>query len=114
MSQTFGSHGGLPDMYFNAAASFLAYVFINVAKKGIDIACFSQFVGNPPIEKWGIQDMNFPSGSMISWETGLGNAKYWVLKLLIEHIKKGDLFVGASVKSQVAEVITPKQAMCEE
>jgi hypothetical protein len=113
MINNYGPDGGLPDMFFNAAASFLAYVFVNIAKKGIDIACFSQFVGNPPIEKWGIKDMNFPSGSMISWETGLGNAKYWVLKLLIDHIKKGDQIIDAQV--QMTELSDPpaEKVMCE-
>jgi hypothetical protein len=112
MSETFGDDAGLPDLYFNAAASFLAYVYTKVAKKGIDIACFSQFVGNPPIEKWGIKDMNFPSGTMISWDTGLGNAKYWVLKLFIDHVKKGDLMLDTNTVVHEVREEVPQKVMC--
>merc|ERR1719197_2353894 len=112
MSSKFGIDGGLPDMFFNAAASFLAYVYTNVAKKGIDIACFSQFVGNPPIEKWGIKDMNFPSGSMISWETGLGNAKYWALKLLLTHLHKGDVIHSTNIAETAAAPSVVRQTAC--
>jgi len=116
MTHTYGSDGGLPDMFFNAAASFWAYVFTHVSMKGIDIACFSQFVGSPPIAKWGINDMQFPSGTMISWETGLGNAKYWVLKLFIDHLQKGDIMQKTTttmVADESKQSAAPAEYICE-
>merc|ERR1711920_397133 len=106
--------GGLPEIFFNAAAAFYTYVITQLAsKRGIDFACFSQFVGSPPIAKWGIKDMQFPSGTMISWETGLGNAKYWALKLILDHMHKGDVIHSVDV-AQVETVETSvKQVACE-
>jgi len=114
MAVTFDERdGGLPDLFFNAAGAFYTYVFAHLAQKhGVDFACFSQFVGSPPIEKWNINDMQFPSGTMISWETGLGNAKYWALKLLLTHLHQGDIIQSASVTSH--QLVAPVQHVaCE-
>jgi hypothetical protein len=116
MTETFGNDGGLPDMFFNAAASFWAYTFTHISMRDIVFACFSQYVGSPPIEKWGIQDMQFPSGTMISWETGLGNAKYWALKLFLDHLQKGDIMHKTTtriVQEEAAETGPAPQHMCE-
>lgn len=115
MAKKFGDDGGLPDIYFNAAGSFFAYAMAHVAMKGIDVACFSQFVGSPPIEKWGISDMQFPSGTMISWDTGLGNAKYWVLKLFLDHVQKGDIIRQTTTTVPGEEIVKApaQQFMCE-
>lgn len=34
---------------------------------------------------------------MLNWTTGVGNARYWVLKLLLDHFKPGDKFVKSGV-----------------
>eukprot|EP00932_Pfiesteria_piscicida_P017062 SRR837773.3961.p1 GENE.SRR837773.3961~~SRR837773.3961.p1 ORF type:complete len:497 (+),score=200.70 SRR837773.3961:194-1492(+) len=112
MSHTFGKDGGLPDLYFNTAGAFYAYIFGHMAVKGLDFLCFSQLIGSPPIPEWNIHDMQFPSASMLSWETGLGNAKYWVLKLLIDNLRKGDTMYEAQV-SPVQPPRKPHQVMCE-
>merc|ERR1719343_559212 len=51
---------------------------------------------------------------MISWETGLGNAKYWVLKLFLDHVKTGDIMQKATIRN--AQVMAPpevRKVMCE-
>jgi len=48
---------------------------------GIDVAGESQLVGYPS---------QFPDVSMINWVNGNPNARYWVLKLLIENFGPGD------------------------
>ena len=45
--------------------------------------------GSPKIPEWGIPLPQYPSVSLLSWNTGYGNARYWVLKLLIEHFAPG-------------------------
>jgi len=113
MTKTFSENGDLPDLFFNACAAFMAYVFSHLAIKGVDITCFSQFVGSPPIEKWNIKDMQFPSGTMISWETGLGNAKYWALMLLLQHLTKGDLIQEVKMTTVASRELLAQQFMCE-
>jgi hypothetical protein len=34
-------------------------------------------------------DAQYPSVSMINWTTGEGNARFWTLKLLLDHTKYG-------------------------
>jgi len=100
--------------FFNAAAAFYTYVLAHLAiKGGVDVACFSQFVGSPPISKWGIKDMQFPSGTMISWETGLGNAKYWALKLILEHLQIGDVIQSPNIVQLGKSVAPVRQVACE-
>jgi hypothetical protein len=52
---------------------------------GIDVAGESQLVGFPT---------QFPSVSMVDWTDGRPNARYWVLKLLHDHIGPGDRLVA--------------------
>jgi hypothetical protein len=78
----------IPDEWWNLSAAVYAYVYGNLARKGIDIAGESQLVGYPT---------QFPSVSMIDWKTGQPNAKYWVLKLLLENFAPGDKLVDTQV-----------------
>lgn len=73
-----------PEVYWNAAGSMYAYLFINLAKQGIDVIGESQLVGYPS---------QFPSVSMMDWRTSKPNARYWVLKLLIDNFHPGDKLV---------------------
>jgi hypothetical protein len=67
-----------------------AYVFAELAKLGIEYAGESQLVGYPT---------QFPSVSMVNWETGQPNARYWVLKLLHDNFGPGDKLVDTRVNS---------------
>ena len=55
----------------------------------------SQLAGSPKIPEWGIPLPQYPSVSLLDWRTGLGNARYWVLKLLIEEFSPGDALVSS-------------------
>jgi hypothetical protein len=48
---------------------------------GIDVAGESQLVGYPT---------QFPDVSMVNWNNGNPNPRYWVLKLLIDNFHPGD------------------------
>jgi len=74
----------IPDSYWNLAGAMYAYVFGEVAKIGIDVAGESQLVGFPT---------QFPSVSMVDWNDGKPNARYWVLKLLRDSFEPGDKIV---------------------
>jgi hypothetical protein len=75
----------IPDAYWNLAGATYAYVFAQVALLGIDIAGESQLVGYPS---------QFPSVTMVDWNTGAPNARFRVLELLIKHFHPGDRLVS--------------------
>ncbi len=79
----------IPTAYWNAAGSLYAYLYINLARQGIDVIGESQLVGYPS---------QFPSVSMMDWKSNKPNARYWVLKLIKDNFGPGDKLVETSVK----------------
>ncbi len=77
----------IPDSYWNLSAATYAYVFSNLAPLGIDILGESQLVGYPT---------QFPSVSMVDWNTGAPNARFRVLELLKKNFAPGDKIVKTS------------------
>ncbi|MBE0697112.1 MAG: glycosyl hydrolase family 39 [Anaerolineaceae bacterium] len=75
----------IPDAYWNLAGAMYAYVFANLARLGIEIAGESQLVGYPS---------QFPSVSMVDWNSGAPNARLRVLELLKNHIAPSDRVVA--------------------
>jgi hypothetical protein len=75
----------IPVAYWNLAGAVYAYVFAQLAVLGIDIAGESQLVGYPS---------QFPSVSMVDWNTGAPNARFRVLELLIKHFHPGDQMIS--------------------
>ena len=61
-----------------------AYLFSELANMGIETVNASQLVGYPT---------QYPSVSLVDWETGQPNARFWVLKLLKDHFSPGDKLV---------------------
>jgi len=74
----------IPAAYWNLAGAMYAYVFGELAKMGIDVAGESQLVGYPT---------QYPSVSMVDWNDGKPNARFWVLKLLHDAFGTGDKIV---------------------
>lgn len=70
--------------YWNLSGATYAYILLELTKMGIDVAGESQLVGYPT---------QFPDVSMMNWETGKPNARYWVLHLLHENFGPGDRLV---------------------
>ena len=92
-----------PSIYWNAAAAMFAYLFPQLAIQGVDIMGQSQLMGYPPIPEEqfpanGVGGLppQFASVTEIDWETGQGNARYWLLKLLIDHFGVGDKIVNTT------------------
>ena len=71
----------IPNSYWNLAGAMYAYIFGELTQMGIDVAGESQLVGFPT---------QFPSVSMVDWNDGKPNARFWVLKLLHDHFGPGD------------------------
>jgi len=80
----------IPPEYWNLSGAMFAYVFLELTKLGIEVAGESQLVGYPS---------QFPDVSMINWENGAPNARYWILKLLKENFGPGDKLVQTALNS---------------
>jgi hypothetical protein len=74
----------IPASYWNLSGAVYAYLFGELTRMGIDVAGESQLVGYPT---------QFPSVSMVEWEKGTPNPRYWVLKLLKDRLGPGDKVV---------------------
>jgi hypothetical protein len=74
----------IPASYWNLCGATYAYVFAGLARRGVEVAGESQLVGYPT---------QFPSVSLLDWNTGKPNARYWVLKLLHTYFGPGDKLV---------------------
>ena len=70
-----------PAGYWNLAASLYAYLYMESAKLGIEVVGESQLVGYPS---------QYPSVSMMNYNTSEPNPRYWVLKLLKDNLGPGD------------------------
>lgn len=96
--------GPIHEDYWNLAGSLYAYIFLELTKLGIDVAGESQLVGYPT---------QFPDVSMMNWENGNPNARYWVLRLIKENFGAGDVLATTTCKSKgnyvVAQAIKTKQ-----
>jgi hypothetical protein len=75
----------IPNAYWNLSGATYAYVFAKLAAMGIDIVGESQLVGYPT---------QFPSVSMVDWESGAPNARFRVLELLKNCLASGDKLVA--------------------
>jgi hypothetical protein len=73
-----------PAAYWNLSGALYAYIYLNLARKQIDVVGESQLVGFPS---------QFPSVSMMDWTTNQPNARYWVLKLIKDSFHPGDTLV---------------------
>ena len=71
----------VPDSYWNLAGALYGFLYGELARFGIDVVGESQMVGYPS---------QFPGVSMVDWNTGQPNARYWVLKLLHDNFGPGD------------------------
>ncbi|MDE3167725.1 MAG: glycosyl hydrolase family 39, partial [Acidobacteriota bacterium] len=77
----------IPNSYWNLCGAMYAWMFGEMANMGIEVVGASQLVGYPT---------QYPSVSLVDWETGQPNARFWVLKLLKESFAPGDKLVRTS------------------
>jgi hypothetical protein len=77
-------------IYWNATGAMYAYLYIELSKIGIDVVGESQLVGCP---------LQFPSVSMVDWNNGKPNARFWVLKLLKDNFGPADSLMSTTWQS---------------
>ncbi len=78
----------IPDAYWNVSGAMFAYLYANLASQGIDVIGESQLIGYPS---------QFPTVTMIDWKNARPNARYWVLRLLVDHFHPGDRLVKTTI-----------------
>ncbi|RYE15716.1 MAG: glycosyl hydrolase family 39, partial [Sphingobacteriales bacterium] len=74
----------IPASYWNLSSAVFTYLYINLNRIGVDVISASQLVGYPT---------QYPDVSMMNWENGKPNARYWTLKLLVDNFGPGDKLV---------------------
>jgi hypothetical protein len=84
--------GSPPDnnpRYWVAAASYWAYMYARCANESSSVAVVgaSQFMDAPGQE---------PSVTLVDWSSGLGTARFWIVKLFVENFSLGDSFIQTS------------------
>ena len=84
MQDSTASSYSIPPLYWNASGALYAYLFIGLARQGIEVIGESQLNGYPS---------QFRSVTMIDWETGRPNARFWVLKIVKDNFHAGDRLV---------------------
>jgi len=77
----------IPNSYWNLCGAMYAYLVGELANMGIETVNASQLVGYPT---------QFPSVSLVDWDTGQPNARSWVLKLLRDEFGPGVKLVRTS------------------
>jgi hypothetical protein len=84
--------GHLPSaQYWNLCGAMFAYLYAGLAEQGIDLLGASQLLGYPT---------QFPSVSLLDWNTGAPNAHYRVLELLHKNFGPGDRPAKTTLKSR--------------
>ena len=76
-----------PASYWNLCAAQFAFLYGELANLGIEMVGESALMQTPDF---------YPSVTMMDWETGRPNARYWALKLLRENFGPGDKLVLTS------------------
>jgi hypothetical protein len=80
-----------PAGYWNLAGAMYAYLYIEAAKMSVDVVGESQLVGYPT---------QYPSVSMMNYDTAQPNPRFWVLKLLKDNFGPGDRLVETNERNR--------------
>jgi hypothetical protein len=79
----------IPPIYWNLSAAFYSYLYIELAKQGIDAVTAAELtVGSSKF---------YPSINLVAPETGIPNARFRVLQLLNESFSLGDQLVSTKL-----------------
>jgi hypothetical protein len=74
----------IPESYWNLCGAVYGVLYGELARFGIDAVGVSHMVGYPSM---------YPGVSIVDWNTGQPNDRYWVLKLLHDNFGPGDKLV---------------------
>jgi hypothetical protein len=76
----------IPRSYWNLSGGVFAYMYGKLAELGVDVVGASELIDSPGI---------VAASTLVDWETGRPNARYWVTKLLRDNFGPGDKLIGA-------------------
>jgi hypothetical protein len=79
----------IPEAYWSLSAATFAYGYLALSRLQIDLIAGAELINYPG---------QFPGASLTDWNTGLPNARYYVLKLLHDQINPGDSMVTEAVR----------------
>jgi len=80
----------IPDSFWNLSSALLGYLYAGLSRLGVDAVGQSALAQSPG---------QFSSVTMLDWKTGEPNARYWVLKLLVEELGPGDAVVATEASA---------------
>jgi hypothetical protein len=92
----------IPEWYWNLAGAMWAYAYGRLAGMGIDAVGGAELIDYPG---------QFAASTVVNWETGQPNARYWVLKLLRDNMGPGDKLVETKLENSAVYAqafITPE------
>jgi hypothetical protein len=75
----------IPKNYWNLSGAVYAYLYGQLAVLGMDAVGVSELIDYPGMAA---------ASTLANWETGIPNARYWVLRLLRDHFGPGDQLVA--------------------
>ncbi|KAJ9445029.1 Beta-galactosidase 8 [Diplonema papillatum] len=76
-------------MFYNLCAATYAYLFAKAAPLKVQHFGMSQVIGFTGPSLCPTCPDEWPSTSMVDWYTGKPNARFWVLKMMIDHLPTG-------------------------
>jgi hypothetical protein len=71
----------LPPSFWTLSGSMFAYVYPRLVEDGIDVIGAAELIDYPG---------QYPGTTLVDWQSGKPNARYWVVKLLKENFGPGD------------------------
>jgi hypothetical protein len=74
----------IPRSYWSLSGGVFAYIYAKLAALGVDVVGASELIDSPGI---------VAASTLVDWDTGRPNARYWVTKLLRENFGPGDRLV---------------------
>jgi hypothetical protein len=92
-------HPSIPASYWSLSGSAWAYMYGHLAAKGIDILTAAELIDYPG---------QFAGTTLVNWETGEPNARYWVVKLLHDNFGPDDKLTAPN---KVDELTQPDPAV---
>lgn len=78
----------IPRAYWNLSGAMFAYLYARLSARGIENLAEAELIDYPG---------QFAGTTLVNWETGKPNARYWVLKLIGDSIHRGDKIVDQPV-----------------
>jgi hypothetical protein len=92
-------HPPIADSFWSLSGAVWAYTYGHLAAKGIDIITAAELIDYPG---------QFAATTLVNWETGEPNARYWVTKLLHDNFGPGDKLIAPN---KVDELMQPDPAV---